>query len=116
MLFHRPLFTRAVRLNKVTSDPKSGFMEPVLEKLGRPCLFALVCESDTLTLISVSYTHLDVYKRQVLYITHDLATAYYISDRIAIMLRGDVVEFGNIDKVMNKLLQIRYKVCCRSND
>ena len=24
----------------------------------------------------------------VLYITHDLATAYYISDRIAIMLRG----------------------------
>ena len=27
----------------------------------------------------------------VLYITHDLATAYYISDRIAIMLRGFVV-------------------------
>jgi len=40
------------------------------------------------------------YNVTVLYITHDLATAYYISDRIAIMLRGDVVEFGNIDKVM----------------
>jgi len=24
----------------------------------------------------------------VLYITHDLATAYYVSDRIAVMLRG----------------------------
>lgn len=40
------------------------------------------------------------YNVSVLYITHDLATAYYISDRIAIMLRGDVVEFGDIDKVM----------------
>jgi len=40
------------------------------------------------------------YNVNVLYITHDLATAYYISDRIAIMLRGDVVEFGDVDKVM----------------
>ncbi len=30
----------------------------------------------------------------VFYITHDLATAYYISDRIAIMLRGYIVEPG----------------------
>lgn len=30
----------------------------------------------------------------VIYITHDLATAYYISDRIVIMQRGKVVEMG----------------------
>lgn len=30
----------------------------------------------------------------VMYITHDLATAYYVSDRIAIMFRGNIVEMG----------------------
>ena len=30
----------------------------------------------------------------VIYITHDLATAYYISDRIIIMQKGHVVEMG----------------------
>jgi len=32
----------------------------------------------------------------VLYITHDLATAYYVSDRIAIMFRGNIVEMGTV--------------------
>ena len=36
----------------------------------------------------------------VLYITHDLATAYYVCDRIAIMFRGNVVEMGDIEKVL----------------
>jgi peptide/nickel transport system ATP-binding protein len=36
----------------------------------------------------------------VLYITHDLATAYYISDRIAVMLRGYVVETGPVEAVL----------------
>ena len=40
----------------------------------------------------------------VLYITHDLATAYYISDRIAIMLRGFVVESGPVDAVLARPL------------
>jgi peptide/nickel transport system ATP-binding protein len=40
----------------------------------------------------------------VLYITHDLATAYYISDRIAIMLRGFVVEMGPVEEVLGKPL------------
>ena len=29
-----------------------------------------------------------------LYITHDLATAYYVSDHVAVLYRGNVVEFG----------------------
>lgn len=40
----------------------------------------------------------------VIYITHDLATAYYISDRIAIMLRGVIVESGSVEKVLDNPL------------
>ncbi|MBK8023087.1 MAG: ABC transporter ATP-binding protein [Chloroflexi bacterium] len=38
----------------------------------------------------------------ILYITHDLATAYYVSDRIAIMFRGKIVEMGTVDQVLMK--------------
>jgi len=37
-----------------------------------------------------------------IYITHDLATAYYISDEIAIMYRGVIVEMGPADEVLLK--------------
>ncbi|WP_316358446.1 ABC transporter ATP-binding protein [Devosia sp.] len=39
--------------------------------------------------------------RSFLYITHDLATAYYISDFIAVMNKGQVVEFGVAREVMS---------------
>jgi len=39
--------------------------------------------------------------RSFLYITHDLATAYYISDHVAVMHRGQVVEFGPARAVMS---------------
>jgi peptide/nickel transport system ATP-binding protein len=37
----------------------------------------------------------------IVYITHDLATAYYISDRIIIMQQGKVVESGNARTVLS---------------
>ena len=40
----------------------------------------------------------------VIYITHDLATAYYAADRIAIMLRGWVVELGDVEQVLGSPL------------
>ena len=40
-------------------------------------------------------------KRSFLYITHDLATAYYISDYVAVMSKGMVVEFGVARDVMS---------------
>jgi ABC-type oligopeptide transport system ATPase subunit len=40
------------------------------------------------------------FQRSFLYITHDLATAYYISDYIAVMNHGSVVEFGEAREVM----------------
>jgi ABC-type oligopeptide transport system ATPase subunit len=39
-------------------------------------------------------------KRSFLYITHDLATAYYISDFVAVMNKGVIVEFGTAGEVM----------------
>ena len=36
----------------------------------------------------------------VIYITHDLATAYYVCDRIAIMFRGNLVTMGDVDNVL----------------
>jgi ABC-type oligopeptide transport system ATPase subunit len=40
------------------------------------------------------------YKTSFLYITHDLATAYYISDYIAVLNHGKVVEFGEGKQVL----------------
>jgi len=42
----------------------------------------------------------DEFGVSVLYITHDLATAYYVSDRIAIMFRGNIVEMGTVEQVL----------------
>ena len=42
----------------------------------------------------------DEFGVSVLYITHDLATAYYVSDRIAIMFRGNIVEMGPVEQVL----------------
>ena len=36
----------------------------------------------------------------ILYITHDLATAYYVGDRIAIMFRGNIIEKGTVDQLL----------------
>ena len=40
------------------------------------------------------------YRTSFLYITHDLATAYYISDYIAVMNKGRIVEFGAARNVL----------------
>jgi len=42
----------------------------------------------------------DEFGVSVLYITHDLATAYYMCDRIAIMFRGNIVEIGPVEQVL----------------
>src|SRR5262249_47176124 len=36
----------------------------------------------------------------IIYITHDLATAYYVADRIIIMRKGEVVERGDAAEVL----------------
>jgi peptide/nickel transport system ATP-binding protein len=46
----------------------------------------------------------DEQRVSVIYITHDLATAFYVSDRIAIMLRGYIVEAGPVEDVLERPL------------
>ncbi|MBM3650886.1 MAG: ABC transporter ATP-binding protein, partial [Alphaproteobacteria bacterium] len=43
----------------------------------------------------------DDLRMSIVYITHDLATAYYISDRIIIMRKGQVVESGAAREVLD---------------
>ena len=38
----------------------------------------------------------------IVYITHDLATAYQISDTIVVLYRGSVVEIGNVELVVKR--------------
>lgn len=42
----------------------------------------------------------ETHKVSFVYITHDLSTAYYVSDSIAIMYRGNLVEFGPSDQIL----------------
>jgi len=44
----------------------------------------------------------DEFGISIIYITHDLATAYYICDRIAVMFRGNIVEMGDAEQVLMK--------------
>ena len=43
-------------------------------------------------------------KTSTIYITHDLATAYYIGDELAIMFRGNIVERGRVEEVLSRPL------------
>jgi peptide/nickel transport system ATP-binding protein len=44
----------------------------------------------------------DDYNVNFIYITHDLSTAYYVSDYIATMYRGNVIEFGKAKEILNQ--------------
>ena len=53
--------------------------------------------------MSIVNLFMDLKQRQavsIIYITHDLATAYYVADYIAVMLRGWIVELGPVEKVL----------------
>lgn len=43
----------------------------------------------------------DKYKVSFIYITHDLSTAYYVSDYIATLYRGSLIEYGPAKEIMD---------------
>ncbi len=61
---------------------------------------SMVDASLRMSIVNLFKTLRDDLGVSVLYITHDLATAYYVSDRIAIMFRGNIVEMGSVEQVL----------------
>ncbi len=58
---------------------------------------------DASTRVDVLKVFLDLKKSQglsILFITHDLGLAYYISDRILVMQKGRIVEEGEAEEVI----------------
>jgi peptide/nickel transport system ATP-binding protein len=72
--------------------------DPVLLIADEPV--SMVDASLRMSIVNLFKTLRDESGVSVLYITHDLATAYYVSDRIAIMFRGHVVEMGPVEDVL----------------
>jgi ABC-type oligopeptide transport system ATPase subunit len=62
---------------------------------------SMIDASRRMTIINLFLSLKQQYKTSILYITHDLATAYYISDYIAVMNQGSVVEFGKARQVLS---------------
>jgi peptide/nickel transport system ATP-binding protein len=62
---------------------------------------SMVDASLRVSIVNLFRTLRDELGASIVYITHDLATAYYISDRIIIMSRGRVVEGGEARAVLD---------------
>jgi peptide/nickel transport system ATP-binding protein len=62
---------------------------------------SMVDASLRMSIVELFMSLRDELKVSIIYITHDLATAYYISDRIIIMQKGKVVESGDARAVLD---------------
>jgi peptide/nickel transport system ATP-binding protein len=62
---------------------------------------SMVDASLRMSIVNLFKTLRDDLRVSIIYITHDLATAYYISDRIIIMQKGQVVESGAARAVLD---------------
>ena len=62
---------------------------------------SMVDASLRMAIVNLFKTLRDDLRVSIIYITHDLATAYYISDRIIIMQKGKVVEGGDARTVLD---------------
>lgn len=61
---------------------------------------SMIDASLRMNIINLFLSLKETYNTSFLYITHDLATAYYVSDYIAVMYRGTIVEFGNARAIL----------------
>ena len=60
---------------------------------------------DASTRMGILNIFMDLKKKfsmSIVYITHDLDTAYYVSDEIAVMCRGCVIEYGSVEDVLTE--------------
>jgi ABC-type oligopeptide transport system ATPase subunit len=62
---------------------------------------SMVDASLRMSIVNLFKTLRDDLGISIVYVTHDLATAYYISDRIIVMQKGNIVESGEARAVLN---------------
>jgi ABC-type oligopeptide transport system ATPase subunit len=62
---------------------------------------SMVDASLRMSIVNLFRSLRDELKVSIIYITHDLATAYYISDRVIIMQKGVVIESGDARAVLD---------------
>jgi peptide/nickel transport system ATP-binding protein len=62
---------------------------------------SMVDASLRMSIVNLFRSLRDELKVSIIYITHDLATAYYISDRVMIMQKGKIVETGPAGEVLS---------------
>ena len=62
---------------------------------------SMIDASLRMNIINLFLSLKEAYNTSFLYITHDLATAYYVSDYIAVMYRGAIVEFGEARAILS---------------
>ena len=62
---------------------------------------SMIDASMRMNVINLFLSLKEEFQRSFLYITHDLATAYYISDYIGVMYRGCIVEFGDARTILS---------------
>ena len=72
--------------------------DPVLLIADEPV--SMVDASLRMSIVNLFRKLRDEFGVSVVYITHDLATAYYVGDRIAIMFRGNIIERGPASEVL----------------
>jgi peptide/nickel transport system ATP-binding protein len=61
---------------------------------------SMIDASRRLIIINLFLALKQEFKASIVYITHDLATAYYVSDYTVVMNQGSVVEFGEAKQVL----------------
>jgi peptide/nickel transport system ATP-binding protein len=63
---------------------------------------AMIDASMRMNIVNLFKSLTSGYNVSFIYITHDLSTAYYISDYIAVLYRGSLIEFGNAREILDK--------------
>ena len=82
-----------------TAIARSLISQPSLIIADEPV--SMVDASLRMSIVNLFKSLRDELRVSIIYITHDLATAYYISDRIIIMQKGVVVEAGDARAVLD---------------
>ena len=75
---------------------------------------SMVDASLRMAIVELFRTLRDTLRVSILYITHDLATAYHLSDRVAIMRQGAIVESGAARAVLDNA-QHPYSILLRQS-